>query len=421
METKAIESAVNYHIRPDDEVISAVDDFLRGKLEELAEENNRIRKKLGSRIQTKIYHEDEKTWLCFEMIGYIILRSRIIEEVQKLSAGARKNTRNYTSESVLLSITANSDVKGYLGMRGNSMDGYLVANWCLAGLNMWLDCHPEIEGYKLHERKRRYTDAREFIINAVNSESRLFSEFFEEHPDYDELVAKYDIGSSPKSAFQPGTVILVQINVDHTEVNDNHTECNIDLSELAQIQAQLASAVEDLKNFRPRAASGRSNPDVEAKINKAISAFKTQLKESISELDDRFLDLFKIWAMERVKAPDFDDDELNLIIDLCYLREKNKKLGLLIPDTKDTAGHSIKDLKEKSLVFGVSNRNLEALVFVLDQIQKFKPSLIAKHVACYDSDEQNKVLTTTISQYRSRQKEKLIFDKTGGWHFEPSS
>lgn len=194
---------MNHTLIESNDIAKSVDAFLEKELATIAVKNFNATKGLIGRISNLsriTSFEKLETLFDFNGIAYVILRSRIIKEAEKLAKQGEFNPKYCLSQSVLLAIAADCGATQYLGQvdKKQMNKNYLHANWQIVAVMAWFAEHPgdELERYKLKAGKQ-YEIARQFIIDKLYSRDRTFSEFFDGTP-YTKLCKKYDLGCGIK-------------------------------------------------------------------------------------------------------------------------------------------------------------------------------------------------------------------------------
>lgn len=177
-----------------------VDAFLKRKIGEINSRNRAEEGMWQNRIYKVLFFRRKEYGYNFDGIAYMILRSKIIEAVEKDVAGAGRNIEKCISEPVLryVASTTKPDVSGYFFKKDGNFDYGLKANWVLLATECWKSRYPARGDRRFRLRKtfNRFNVSRKYVLNKIHlKENPVFKDILEDG-DYKTLVEKYDIYSN---------------------------------------------------------------------------------------------------------------------------------------------------------------------------------------------------------------------------------
>ena len=274
---------MNHILIESDGIAKSVDSFLEKALSAIAIKNVNATKGLSGKIcnlSRITSFQKLESLFDFNGIAYVLLRSKIIKEAEKLAMYGEFNPEDCLSQPVLLSIAAECGATPYLGQvdKEQMKKAYLHANWQIVAVKAWFAEHPgdELERFKL-KTEGEYNIVRNFIIEKLYSRERTFSEFFDGTP-YTKLCEKYDLGYGIKNGMSDQKQRSSTVYIYQSITQNNVTIASLD-SKILEVMGNLTSIAERTES---KIDSIRDNQD---EYMKRLDDFEKQFLQYIKDAD----------------------------------------------------------------------------------------------------------------------------------------
>ena len=276
---------MNHTLIESNDITKSVDAFLKKELAAIAIKNfNATKGRIGkiSNLSRITSFEKLESLFDFNGIAYVLLRSRIIKEAEKLAMQGEFDPKDCLSQSVLLAIAADCGAMQYLGQADKKQmnKNYLHANWQIVAVMAWFAEHPgdELERYKLKAGKQ-YEIARQFIIDKLYSRDRTFFEFFN-GTSYAKLCEKYDLGYGIEKETSEYNPEIISFTVSVPDFQDDVTFAS------SNPNPEIFEWLEKLLSIATRTESKiDSLSDNQVKLEEQINDFTNQFQQYIKTTD----------------------------------------------------------------------------------------------------------------------------------------